>query len=60
MTIETVSFEDLVNKTGTPGLVKLDIEGAEYKVIKSIVHSPTVILLEVHLQWIEGGSGIRF
>lgn len=56
MTIETVSFEDLVNKTGTPGLVKLDIEGAEYKVIKSIVHSPTVILLEVHLQWIEGGS----
>ncbi len=54
--VETISFDDAVAISGPPDLVKMDIEGAEYKVVKSMKVNPRRVLLEVHLQSMQGGT----
>ena len=43
----TMSVEEALKKFGRPGLIKLDIEGGEYEVLKS----PALIGLTLLVEW---------
>lgn len=46
--VPAITYEQLVAEHGKPHLVKLDVEGHEQQIIKSMLHLPTVIGFEWH------------
>jgi FkbM family methyltransferase len=44
----TLSVEDALKKFGRPGVIKLDIEGGEYEIIKSPLLTGLTLLVEWH------------
>lgn len=47
--IPTITLDDLINSYGTPDLIKIDVEGFEYEVIKGL----TVKVNEICFEWAE-------
>ena len=54
-TVNSISFNTICGRVGAPDLMKLDIEGAEYRVIKSMKVNPKM-LVEVHLKLLVDGT----
>ena len=61
ISVEMKSWEDIINTLGHTQIdvLKMDIEGAEYEVLDSILKASIPIhqiLIEFHERWIEGGK----
>lgn len=53
--VVATSIDAMAKVTGSPNLMKLDIEGAEYRVVRAM-NTRMTILLEVHRNWMIDGS----
>ena len=47
--VDAVTLDDMIKKYGVPNLIKIDVEGAEYKVLKGLSHPIDVIIFEANL-----------
>ena len=53
VTANTCTIDHLIEKYGTPELVKIDIEGGEHKILQSMKGHPEKIAFEWHLEFLD-------
>jgi FkbM family methyltransferase len=51
-TVEAVTLDQLIGEFGQPTFIKIDVEGAENQVVKTLTHPVDALSLEFHQDWI--------